>query len=307
MDGIVTKSTGSWYDVRTPDGKIFSCRIKGKMKLDDVVSTNPVAVGDRVKLNSEENGDVMIESIYPRANYFVRESPRKKNDIHILAANLDQVLVVLTISLPRTSLGFVDRLLTITELQNIPTCIVFNKTDIQSDKNLLKQKDAVTLYKQLGYRCFEISAIQGLGIKKLMNGLSNKTTLITGHSGSGKTTLINQLVPGLDLTTKEISRKFEKGQHTTTYTTMYDLPESGYIIDSPGIKEVGMLNIDANDVGFGFKEIRTLEDSCKFSNCLHINEPQCAVKEQLTKGAIVQSRYYSYLSIVQELQGKRQY
>ncbi len=303
--GIVRKSTGSWYEVKTQDGKILSCRIKGKLRLNDSDLTNPVAVGDVVLLDGEGDS-VVISDIIDRKNYFVRESPKKQSDRHVLAANIDQVVLVVTISLPRTSLGFIDRLLVINELQGIKTVILFNKTDIQVPKHLKKQHEAVEIYKGLGYDCLETSFLND-GVEKIIPYLENKTSLITGHSGSGKSTLVNQLIPEIDLDTREISKKFQKGQHTTTYTCMYDLPSSGQVIDSPGIKELAMLNIDTAHIGHGFVEIRALENDCKYNNCLHINEPNCAVKEALEKGSIHQSRYNSYINIIEELQKKRHY
>lgn len=309
MQGIVVKSTGSWYEVRQEDGTHISCRIRGKLKLDELKATNPIAVGDKVvyELENSSNNQGIISDLLPRANYIIRQSPRNKNERHILAANIDQAILIASISLPRTSLGFIDRFLLVAELYHIPTIIVFNKTDLQEGKNQIKQKEAVELYQSLSYKVIEASITNQVNVEQLKDLTKDKFTLVCGHSGSGKTTLINYLIPNLNLKTQEISKKFEKGLHTTTHTESYQLPYGGSIIDSPGIKELGMTNLKVNEISNGFVEMRAVSNNCKFNDCLHINEPECAVKAAAQNQQIAISRYESYLSIVDELQRKKPY
>lgn len=309
MQGIVVKSTGSWYEVRQEDGTHISCRIRGKLKLDELKATNPIAVGDKVvyELENSSNNQGIISDLLPRANYIIRQSPRNKNERHILAANIDQAILIASISLPRTSLGFIDRFLLVAELYHIPTIIVFNKTDLQEGKNQIKQKEAVELYQSLSYKVIEASITNQVNVEQLKDLTKDKFTLVCGHSGSGKTTLINYLIPNLNLKTQEISKKFEKGLHTTTHTESYQLPYGGSIIDSPGIKELGMTNLKVNEISNGFVEMRAVSNNCKFNDCLHINEPECAVKAAAQNQQIAISRYESYLNIVEELQRKKPY
>jgi ribosome biogenesis GTPase len=297
MKGRVMRSTGSWYDVLLEDGAKIQCRIRGKIRLEGIKETNPVAVGDYVELYVE-NSEGIITSILPRTNYMVRQSIKKTGHAHVIAANIDQALVVATMILPRTSTGFIDRFLVAAESFRIPQVIVFNKKDLLTSESLNYQNRLIALYEQVGVTCLVTSALEKPQ-PELEEILSGKTTLIAGHSGVGKSTLINQLSPSINQKVGEISDYSEKGTHTTTFAEMFQLHANTFIIDTPGIKEFGLMDMTPEELSDYFPEMRDLRLSCKFgSRCLHLNEPTCAIKEAVTKGTIALSRYENYLSML---------
>ncbi len=303
MKGIVTKSTGSWYTVRTEDKNYIECRIKGKFRLEERRSTNPVTIGDRVEIEPEEDKITsVITEIYPRKNYIIRQSTKSRTAEHIIAANLDQAIVLVTISMPRTSAGFIDRFLVTAGAYHIPAVIIFNKTDIYSKKEKEKLNDYISIYEKAGYRALAISALKGDNVAQVQDLLKNKITLMCGHSGSGKSTLINKIYPEFKLKTGVISTIHDKGMHTTTFAEMLELPSGEFIIDTPGIKEFGILDFEPAEVSQFFPEMTKVASHCKFNDCLHINEPKCAVKEAVLAGEISESRYNSYLGMITELQ-----
>ncbi|MCV9387723.1 ribosome small subunit-dependent GTPase A [Reichenbachiella ulvae] len=300
MQGIVSKSMGLWYQVETADGQMHNCRLKGKFKLQDKKISNPVAVGDRVEL-IEDKGDssaMIIADILPRDNYIIRVSPKKKGHSHIIASNLDQAIVVATVGTPRTSLGFIDRFLVTAEAFRIPAVILCNKIDLLSADELESLKAKMTEYEALGYRVLYISALEEKDVLSLKSELANKTSLLTGHSGVGKSTIINQLIPDAEQKTSEISDFANKGVHTTTFAERFKLNTDSYIIDTPGIKELGLAEIEKDELSHYFPELRELLGQCKFSNCTHTHEPGCAIEEAYQEGKISQSRYDSYLSML---------
>ncbi|WP_462267310.1 ribosome small subunit-dependent GTPase A [Mucilaginibacter sp.] len=298
MQGIVTKSTGSWYQVQTPDGQRYDCRIKGKFRIKGLTTTNPVAVGDKVDFEPEPDQETgVIHKLYERRNYIIRKSINLSKQAQIIAANLDQAFLVVTLASPRTSMGFIDRFLVTAEAYDIPAVLVFNKLDLFSDEGLEVLAAYKEVYENIGYPCYEVSALQGTNIPLLENLLKDKTTLLSGHSGVGKSSLMNALLPDLELRTTEISEWSDKGMHTTTFAEMYDLPYGGRIIDTPGIRELGVIDIEQQELGHFFPEMRQRMHNCRFNNCRHINEPGCAVLAALEDGEIAPSRYDSYLSI----------
>jgi ribosome biogenesis GTPase / thiamine phosphate phosphatase len=298
MKGLVIKSTGSWYQVRTQDGATVDCRIKGKFRTKDIQTTNPIAVGDHVEVESEPDQVTMvINKLYERKNYIIRKSVNLSKQAQIIAANLDQAFLIVTLASPRTSLGFIDRFLVTAEAYDIPAKLIFNKLDLFSDEGLDMIKEYQNIYENIGYPCYQVSALEGTNINEITDLLKDKVSLFTGHSGVGKSTLINKIIPGISLKTGNISEWSEKGQHTTTFAEMHELPFGGYLIDSPGIRELGIIDIEPEELGHFFPEIRELMNECKFNNCRHINEPGCAVLEALEEGEIEPSRYDSYLSI----------
>ncbi len=294
------RSTGSWYDVRLADGSIWPCRLRGKFKIKGLKVTNPIAVGDRVWVQAEEGEEQrgVILDIQSRENYLVRKSVHKTAHGHLLATNLDQAVLIITLTFPRTSLGFVDRFLVSAESFRIPTRLVFNKIDLMPQEALDYQQELAELYEPLGYPCHFISALQGIGMTELREALNQKVTLVAGHSGVGKSTFINALAPDLDLRTSEVSTFANKGVHTTTFAEMFELGPETYLIDTPGIKELGLLDIGEEELGHYFPEMRALLNSCRFHNCRHVHEPGCAVKSGVEEGLIAESRYQSYLSML---------
>lgn len=305
MKGIVIRSTGSWYDIRIEKGDTIQARIRGKLRLDDSKFTNPVAVGDIAILRPDENGDFMIDDIEERKNYIVRQSPKHHTAKHILAANIDQAILVVTISKPRTSTGFMDRFIVTAEAYHIPTHIVFNKQDLLTEKEKSKQEEYIKIYEQLGYPLYFTNATERKGLEAIHSLLEGKITLLSGHSGVGKSTLMNAVAPGLKLRTGEISTKHEKGMHTTTFAEMIALPFGGYVIDTPGIKEFGVLDIELAEISHYFSEMRSLIGKCQFNNCLHEMEPGCAVHEALQKEKIHPERYNNYLNILDDVREKK--
>ena len=298
MEGLVTKSTGSWYQVLTDDGQKYDCRIKGIFRTKGITTTNPIAVGDRVDFELEpEQGTGVITKLQPRKNYIIRKSINLSKQAQILAANLDQALLVVTLASPRTSLGFIDRFLVTAEAYDIPAALVFNKLDLFSDEGLEILADYKSIYENIGYPCFEVSALNRTNVEQVSAIIKDKMTLFSGHSGVGKSSLINALVPELQLRTTQISEWHDKGVHTTTFAEMFELPQGGYIIDTPGIRELGVIDIEKNELSHFFPEMRALLNQCRFNSCRHINEPGCAVIKAVEEGQIELSRYESYLSI----------
>jgi ribosome biogenesis GTPase len=298
MQGLITKSTGSWYQVQTPGGEVYDCRIKGKFRIKGITTTNPLAVGDIVdfELEPDQNTGV-ITNLHQRKNYIIRKSINLSKQGQIIAANLDQALLVVTLASPRTSLGFIDRFLVTAEAYDIPAKLVFNKLDLFSDEGLEILADYQSVYENIGYPCYNVSAIEGTNLNQVKELLKDKVTLFSGHSGVGKSSLINALLPELELRTSEVSEWSDKGTHTTTFAEMFELPEGGFIIDTPGIRELGVIDIEKHELGRYFPEMRSRMEHCRFNNCRHINEPGCAVLAALENGEIEPSRYESYLSI----------
>lgn len=298
MRGIVTKSTGSWYQVLDEKGNRYECRIKGKFRTLGIKTTNPIAVGDWVEFEVElGQQSAVITKLEPRKNYIIRRSVNLSKQTQIIGANLDLALLVVTLASPPTSTGFIDRFLVTAEAYSIPAGIVFNKLDLFSNEGLEILAEYVDIYESLGYPCYTVSALEKQNIEDLKQVLKDKITLVSGHSGVGKSTLINALIPGLELKTGNISDWSDKGKHTTTFAEMIDLPFGGKLIDTPGIRELGIVDIEPQELSHFFPEMRMLLNQCKFHNCRHINEPGCAVLEALEKGEIESSRYDSYLSI----------
>lgn len=297
MKGTVIKSTGSRYFVQSGNS-VYDCVLKGKLRLDGRKTTNPVAVGDIVDIDPDENGDTCITTIYPRKNYIIRKSINLSKQAQILASNLDQAVLIATLVSPRTSLGFIDRFLVTAEAYRIPAKIIFNKCDLLHTDLLHLQDEIIAIYTRAGYPCFKVSSYAAQEVKALENLFKGKTTLITGHSGVGKSTFINMLEPGLNLKTGEISAAHAKGMHTTTFAELHPLSFGGSIIDSPGIKELGLVEMKKEEVGHYFPEIRQRMTDCKFNNCLHVNEPKCAVIAAVEAGEISEERYQSYLGIL---------
>ena len=298
MQGLVIKSTGSWYEVLTDEGKTIHCRIKGKFRTLDIKTTNPVAVGDHVEIEPQPDQQTgLIKALKPRKNYIIRKSVNLSKQAQIIAANLDQAFLIVTLASPRTSLGFIDRFLVTAEAYDIPAKLIFNKLDLFSDEGIEILKEYQQIYETAGYPCYSVSALKETNLDQVRELLKDKVTLVSGHSGVGKSTLINALLPGTELKTGEISDWSDKGKHTTTFAEMYELPFGGYLIDTPGIRELGVFDIEKQELGRLFPEIRKLMEDCRFHNCRHINEPGCAVLSALEEGTFEASRYDSYLSI----------
>jgi ribosome biogenesis GTPase len=304
--GVVIKSTGSWYSVLLEDERVISSRIRGKFRLDGLPLTNPVAVGDEVEvLIEEEDGEEVgtIKTIMDRRNYVVRQSPRKKHSLHLIASNIDQAIVIVTIKEPNLKQGFIDRFLLMTEPYDIPTVVVFNKADLYNEGDLSVFQYLKEIYEAIGYQVFLVSAVDGSGLEDLKSLLIGKTTLVSGQSGVGKSTLVNQLEPELELRTKELSGSSGKGQHTTTFAEMFSLGLGGKLIDTPGIKTLAFNNLEPLDVAHNFREFFALSGECRFGgNCLHRDEPGCAVKEALEQGEISELRYFNYLQLLDEVE-----
>ncbi|HEX2606634.1 MAG TPA: ribosome small subunit-dependent GTPase A [Flavisolibacter sp.] len=303
MEGVVYKSTGSWYQVKEADGKLWNARMKGIFKLDGITSTNPIAVGDRVDFDIENEGEhsVIITKIHDRHNYINRQSPKIKSQQHIVAANVDQSLMIATLKEPRTSQGFIDRFLVACEMYHVPALILFNKTDLYKQKELEKLEKLVDVYERIGYKAMGISLKNREGLEAIAGILKDKVTLISGHSGVGKSTFINAVLPDALARTQDVSGWSGKGQHTTTFAEMYDLPGGGKIIDTPGMKEFGVVHVEKQELSGYFPEMRSRLQDCQFNNCLHVNEPGCAIKEAVVEGAIDEDRYISYYNILESI------
>ncbi len=298
MRALVYKSTGSWYQLKNEQGEPLQARIKGKLKIEGITSTNPVAVGDWVELeNSDEDHSIVITRVCDRKNYINRLSPHNKNQHHIVASNLDQSLLFATLKEPKTSFGFIDRFLVTSEAFHVPAIIVFNKADIYGKKEMEKFELAKEIYEPIGYKILLVSVQKEQGLEEVKSLLKDKTTMLSGHSGVGKSSFINHVFPELKLKTLEVSGWSGKGMHSTTFAEMFDLPSGGKIIDTPGIRELGLVSIEKEELSHYFPEMRQLIHQCKFNNCQHIDEPGCAIKEAVNKAAIHTERYISYLSI----------
>ncbi|WP_405383810.1 ribosome small subunit-dependent GTPase A [Maribacter sp. LLG6340-A2] len=301
MVGIVYKSTGSWYTVKTNDGDFYDCRIKGKFRIKGIKSTNPVAVGDRVRFEVETIGDDtigIINEIEERKNYIIRKSVNLSKQTHIIAANLDQVFLLVTLNNPPTYPVFIDRFLITAEAYDIPVILLFNKVDTYRPEELDEIKFLAALYRNIGYTCIGISASTGKNVEKVKELMAGKTSMFSGHSGVGKSTLVNAIEPTLDIKTKKISEQHLQGQHTTTFAEMFDLSFDARIIDTPGIKGFGIVDMEKEEIGNYFPEFFELKQDCKFNNCIHVDEPKCAVKDALETGDIAWSRYNSYLQMI---------
>ena len=303
MQGTIIRVTGSWHDVRMDDGKIIPCRIIGKLRLEDIRTTNPVGVGDHV-LIEPDSGDAtkgVIKEVLHRTNYVVRQSPRKKHELHLLASNVDQAVLVTTIIQPNLKMGFIDRFLLMTEPHDIPVIIVINKSDLFGEEEQEIFGGLQIMYSEIGHEVVQCSSYSGTGVEELRVILKDKTTLVAGQSGVGKSTLINTLQPGLGLKTDEISDYSGKGQHTTTFAEMFTLDWGGYIIDTPGIKMLSFNNLEPLDVAHNFREFFAKSVDCRFPNCLHRDEPGCAVKAGVEAGTISSLRYEHYIQILAEI------
>lgn len=298
--GLVIRNTGSWYTVLTDEGKSMDCKVKGNFRLKGIRSTNPVAVGDRVEIQPAGDGTAFITGIRDRRNYIIRKSQNLSKQSHIIAANVDQAFLMVTVNYPQTSTTFIDRFLASAEAYSVPVVLVFNKTDILSDEERHYQGLMMELYRTVGYECIPVSATTGEGTAQLSKLLGGKITLLSGNSGVGKSTLINSLLPGTNLRTAAISYAHNTGMHTTTFSEMIALPEGGYVIDTPGIKGFGTFDMDPEELTSYFKEIFRFSKNCRFSNCTHTHEPGCAVLKALEEHYIAQSRYQSYLSMLQD-------
>lgn len=300
MEGIVVKSTGSWYEVMKPDLQIVNCRLKGKFRLQGLKHTNPVTVGDKINYEMEPNSENgVIFSIENRKNYIIRKASNLSKQTHIIASNIDQAILMVTIAFPTTSLGFIDRFLATAEAYHIPTTIIFNKVDLCTDGLEDVLNDTIHLYhNQVGYNYIKTSVNDQIGLDEVKALLKDKTTLVAGHSGVGKSSLLNGIEPNLNLKTGEISKSSFNGQHTTTFAQMHPLSFGGFIIDTPGIREFGVVDLNNAELSHYFKEMKPYIGKCRFNNCKHMNEPQCAVLEAIEQGIIPAERYQSYISIM---------
>ncbi|MGJ8733493.1 MAG: ribosome small subunit-dependent GTPase A [Cellulophaga sp.] len=301
MIGTVYKSTGSWYTVKTDDGVFYDCRIKGKFRLKGIKSTNPIAVGDKVVFELEKSGDetnATITEIKDRKNYIVRKSVNLSKQTHIIASNLDQVFLMITLNNPQTFTSFIDRFLVTAEAYGIPAVLLFNKIDSYNEDELLDVKYLAALYRSIGYTCVGISAKTGKNVDKVKEMMTGKISMFSGHSGVGKSTLVNTIDKDLNIKTKEISEQHMQGQHTTTFAEMYDLDFGAQIIDTPGIRGFGIVDMEKEEIGDYFPEFFALKSKCKFNNCLHIDEPKCAVKDALENDEVAWSRYKSYVQMI---------
>ena len=300
MNGLVIKNTGSWYQVLTDEGTTIECKIKGNFRLKGIRSTNPIAVGDRVKIEINKEGTAFIYEIEDRKNYMIRRASNLSKESHILAANLDQALLIVTVNHPQTSTTFIDRFLATAEAYRVPVILVINKMDTYSDEDREYVEALCHLYRTIGYECQPISAETGEGLDRIHAAIQGKVTLLSGNSGVGKSTLIKRLLPGLNLKTGAVSTSHHKGMHTTTFSEMFPLPEGGYIIDTPGVKGFGTIDFDTREIAHYFPEIFHVSRLCKFNNCTHRHEPGCAVLAAIENHEISESRYASYLSIIDD-------
>ncbi len=305
-EGIVMRSTGSWYEVRTENQQLVKCRLRGKVKLQDKKVNNPIAVGDHVLYELEPAQETgIIAEILPRDNYIIRQSVHKSAFSHILAANLDQAVLIVTLTFPRTSLGFIDRFLVTAESFRIPVVIVFNKMDLFTDEGLAYQQELMDLYNSLSYTCIQTSTVTQANVALLREAIRGKKSLLAGHSGVGKSSLLNSIAPDLKLRTGEVSSFANKGTHTTTFAEMFEIETDTFIIDTPGIKELGLVDTEPWEISHYFPEMRDRLGDCRYHNCTHVHEPGCAVLEAVETGAIAESRYISYLSMLENDDNRR--
>jgi ribosome biogenesis GTPase len=301
MRGTIIRSTGSWYDILSETKEKYKGRLRGKFKIHDLKVTNPIAVGDLVEFEKDakgEEGSVLITEILPRENYIIRRAVKKTAHGHLIATNVDQTILIVTMVYPVTSSGFIDRFLVSAEAFRIPAVIVFNKTDLYEEEHWERAKELEAIYTKIGYHCIYTSTFTKEGINELKESLKNKKSVISGHSGVGKSTLINSIAPDLELRTDELSSYTDKGKHTTTFAEMFEIEKDSFIIDTPGIKELGLFEIDEDELSHYFPEMRELLGQCKFHDCKHVNEPKCAVIEKVQQGEIALSRYESYLKML---------
>ena len=302
MRGLVLKSTGSFYQVQV-EGAIMECRIKGKFRTKGIVTTNPVSVGDWVILDEEQDGRGIITDIEPRKNYIIRKSTNLSKQAHIVASNIDRAFLIVTLVAPETSFGFIDRFLICCEAFDVPVVIVFNKIDQYADESLEAIQQIMDYYTSIGYTCLTTSAIDGTNIEQLASMMTGKVCLLSGNSGVGKSSLLNAVYPEIDVRVGDISSSHQKGQHTTTFAEMFPLPDGGFLVDTPGIKGFGIIDIEKDELALYFPEMKDLLSNCKFYNCKHLNEPGCAVKEAVEEGQIADWRYQSYLSLMNDDEG----
>jgi ribosome biogenesis GTPase len=301
MRGLIVRNTGSWYTVKTDDGRLFDCKVKGTFRLKGIRSTNPVAVGDMVTITPSPDGQTaLIEDIEDRRNYIIRKASNLSKQSHIIAANVDMAALVVTIAHPETSTTFIDRFLASAEAYRVPVLIIFNKTDLYDEDEMGQMNELVALYRNIGYTCLTCSAEKGNGIDELQAELMGKTTLLSGNSGVGKSTLLNLLVPEAEAKTAEISVAHDSGMHTTTFSQMFFLPQGGALIDTPGIKGFGTFDMEREEVSHYFREIFRTSADCRFGNCTHTHEPGCAVLQAVAEGSIAESRFISYLSMLED-------
>ena len=301
MKGAIIRATGSWYTVRTDEGRLFDCKVKGTFRLRGIRSTNPVAVGDVVSITPGSDGQTaLIDGIEDRRNYIIRRASNLSKQSHIIAANVDMAALIVTVAHPETSTTFIDRFLASAEAYRVPVLIVFNKTDLYNAEELRLLERLTELYRSIGYTCLSCSAANGSGLAELRMELCDKTTLLSGNSGVGKSTLLNHLVPEAYAKTAEISVAHDSGMHTTTFSQMYFLPQGGALIDTPGIKGFGTFDMEREEVSHYFREIFQTSAQCRFGNCTHTHEPGCAVLEAVAEGRIAESRYNSYLSMLED-------
>ena len=299
--GRVIKSTGSWYEVQDDNGTVWSCRLRGKMRLDGLRTTNPVAVGDKVNFEKERDKDTcVIDKVLKRNNVIVRKSVNLSKESHIIAANIDQAVLIATVAQPKTSTGFIDRFLVTAEAYHIPSVIVFNKCDLYDEEQTAMAEELISVYKFIGYESFMVSALTGFQCDRLKDVMKDKVSLFSGHSGVGKSALSNRLDPALNLKVGEISDVHEKGKHTTTYAQMFPLCFGGFIIDTPGIKEFGLFDLEKNTLAQRFPEMRALMHNCRFSNCTHLHEPHCAIKDAVEQHVIAKWRYNDYCNMMDD-------
>lgn len=308
MKARVFRSSGSWYTVKTEKGHFLECRLRGKLRLNENKLTNPVVVGDWVELEKEDNlTDTVISKILPRNNYIIRQSPRQKFHDHIIASNIDLAVLMVTIAKPRTSFGFIDRFLIAAACYHIPVAIVINKIDVYDEKDRAKQQELEKIYSPLVDSIYSISVEKNIGIENLLVYMKGKTSLVAGHSGVGKSSFLNKVAPQLNITTSIISKKHQKGTHTTTFATMYELADNTFIIDTPGIKEFALTQIEPEELGGYFPEIIERMNNCQFKNCTHVNEPNCAIITAAKNNEINIDRYISYMNILSEIKSINKY
>ena len=306
MKALVYKSTGSWYQIRNENGEEYNARIKGKFKIDNITSTNPIAVGDIVDADKEDGEEsIVITKIYDRQNYITRQSPHNKHLHHIVASNLDQSILLATLKDPKTSTGFIDRFLVASEAYHVPAIIVFNKSDLYKTKEKENFEKVKSMYEKIGYPVYSMSINENKGINEVKDLLKDKTTLLSGHSGVGKSSFINTIFPENIIKTQEVSGWSGKGLHTTTFAEMFDLPFGGKIIDTPGMREFAMMDIETHELSHYFREMKALLNDCRFNNCMHIEEPGCAVKVAVEENKISPERYISYLNILGSIDNKK--